>query len=140
MYSNSAANSSLGHVAVYNTSNGTVLVDQVYGDININNTELNRTLVGQRAYLQVLDHSYFKIVYTSRNTTTDSLTRINNRLVYIYNGQPLIKNEYNVAQINSSLVFNMSYATNLLVFLNTQQSVDSTTNITTTMVSQNLMT
>ena len=88
---------------MYNMTNGTVtLVDIVYGEVNVNNTVVNRTLVGQRAFLQVFDPTYFKVVYTSRNFTTDVFTQINVRHVHFFNGTKTVKNDTNVAQLNAT--------------------------------------
>lgn len=78
-----------------------VLNDTVTGNVNETNT-VNRTMVGQRAFLQVYDPSYFVIVYTSKNSPTDAHTQLNYRYVNYFNETKLRRNEFNVAQFNST--------------------------------------
>lgn len=118
LFSNSAANSNMGYVAVYNITNGTVVqLQQVNGSVSVNNTVLNQTYVGLRAYLEVFDNTYYKIVYASRSTVNDSYIQVNNRHSYYTNGTWLYKDELNITQLNVTQNTTLTYANSLVLYL-----------------------
>lgn len=63
------------------------------------------------------DDNYFKIVYTSKNTTNDSFVQINNRYVSFFNDTKSMMNEFNISSFNTTQLANLKYAGNMMTYL-----------------------
>jgi hypothetical protein len=69
--------SSAGRITLYNITNTSLVTPPTVftfaGTIALVNGTM-RALIGERAYLQLINPNFFRIVYTSKNTTGIALT------------------------------------------------------------------